>query len=642
MSSLRWKVKRLLAMSPGEVVARLARAIRERVHPLPKETPEQTWRRYYPNCGVGSALHGFHERLRLYPDALSDAERVRVVQEADALLRGAWTLFGYPVQLDDPPVWNRNYLLGKDWMDAPSKAIDYRRIDVAGGVKYVWEPSRGQPLLRLATAYALTGDTRYAATCRRWLLDWIERNPRGWGIHWTSALEHAIRVFAWSYALALLHDALSEADALKILGALIQHGEFIERHLSPGSSANNHLIGEAAALAFLGNLLPHSALAMRWRERGGAILQREAVRQFYPDGVNAEQAFGYLPFVWEFYLHVYRLQAMPNTVATRLQRSIEFVRNVMDASGYVPQVGDEDDGTVAPFWSGAADRHRGVGRALARLLGCEPPPAFSDADDALCLWLWGDAPAGGSRLTEPRLYPDGGYAVLHSEHWQVLFDAGALGLGSLAAHGHADALSVWASLDGKPLLIDAGTYAYHEDPDWRNHFRSTPAHNTLALDSRNQSEIQGPFLWGKKARAEFVQCDLRQRSVTGRTDAFAPNLVQRRVQVQHNILTVRDTLEHDGAQLVRWYWHFHPEWRVEPANEGVWRIADGERICTLRLIAPAPYEARLYCGDEATRLGWYSPRFGHKVPCTTLTVEMRALSDALEREGVVWEFRGER
>jgi uncharacterized heparinase superfamily protein len=90
--------------------------------------------------------------------------------------------------------------------------------------------------------------------------------------------------------------------------------------------------------------------------------------------------------------------------------------------------------------------------------------------------------------------------VLHSARWQVLLDAGPLGLGSLAAHGHADALSLWASLDGKPLLIDAGTYAYHEDPAWRDHFRSTPAHNTLTLDGKNQSEIHGPFLWGRKAQ----------------------------------------------------------------------------------------------------------------------------------------------
>jgi hypothetical protein len=47
----------------------------------------------------------------------------------------------------------------------------------------------------------------------------------------------------------------------------------------------------------------------------------------------------------------------------------------------------------------------------------------------------GATPPAGSQLTESRLYPDGGYAVLHSARWQALFDAGPLGLGSLARTG---------------------------------------------------------------------------------------------------------------------------------------------------------------------------------------------------------------
>lgn len=549
MSSLRWKLRRLRAMSPGELALRAWQALQERLQPLPNETPTQTWRRLYPDADPSHCLHLITGALSLKLPLRDSQSLAGVLEEANALLRGAWSLFGYPVQLDDPPVWRRNYLLGKDWRDAPAKTIDYRRNDVAGGVKYVWELSRGQPLLHLACAYALMGTPEYAHTCRRWLLNWIETNPRGWSIHWTSALEHAIRVFAWSYALAAIYPTLASEESLTVLGALVQHGEFIERHLSVGSSANNHRIGEAAALAFLGNLLPPSPVATRWRKLGYAILEQEAIRQFHPDGVNAEQAFGYLPFVWEFYLHAYRLQPIPDAVAERLRKSIEFVRSVMDASGYVPQVGDEDDGTVVPLWSTHTNRYRVVGRALAHLLHCEPPPALDPADDALCLWLFSETPSAGSRLTESRLYPEGGYAVLHKGPWQVLFDAGPLGLGSLAAHGHADALSVWASLEGKPLLIDAGTYAYHEDPEWRNHFRSTCAHNTLTLDNLEQSEILGPFLWGRKARAWFTAHDLSQPKVEGTTDAYVPH------QVGHKIpcTTLRIVVPVPGkANVVQW------------------------------------------------------------------------------------------
>ncbi len=745
MSGWAWKVRRLRAMSLQEIGVRAVRMVREQVAPLPKEPPEQTWRRWVRPETEAHWLAELPKRLVLYPDCLPDALRERLIAEANALLSGRWQLFGYEVRLADPPDWNLNPVLGKAWMSVPAKQIDYRRIDVAGGVKYVWELSRHQPLLRLAQAYALTGETRYAETCLRWWLDWIERNPRGWGIHWTSALEHAIRVFVWLYCLRLMSDYEPIQTALPRLGgALIQHGEYIERHLSPGSSANNHLIGEVASLAFAGSLLPDCALARRWQAVGYRILEQEALRQFYEDGVNAEQGFGYLPFVWEFYLHAYRLRPMPEAVRERLARSIEFVRNVMDASGYVPQVGDEDDGTVVPMWSRDADRYRVVGRALAMLVGCEPPPntplpvgegqgvratenltppapvsadsphpphpslsqreregAYSplpvgegqgvradrethgrdarateaegqgvradqeahgrdarateaegqgvraNPDDTLAYWLFGKPAGEGSRLMESRVYPKGGYAVLHSARWQVLFDAGPLGLGSLSAHGHADALSVWASLDGKPLLIDTGTYAYHEDPAWRDHFRGTSAHNTVQCHHRNQSEILGPFLWGRKANAT-LKANPERNEAEGTHDGYAPDYHTRKVRLSDKELIVEDAICADTGFPWQWHWHFHPRWQVRREERGmgngergvVWYISDGESQCELRVEnLPSSAKVELFQGTgETPSVGWYSPRFGQKVPCTTLRVEV----SGAELEGevpIVWRFQ---
>ena len=47
---------------------------------------------------------------------------------------------------------------------------------------------------------------------------------------------------------------------------------------------------------------PHSADTTRSAREGLAGLEREALRQIHADGVTAEQAFGYLPFVWELLL----------------------------------------------------------------------------------------------------------------------------------------------------------------------------------------------------------------------------------------------------------------------------------------------------------------------------------------------------
>jgi hypothetical protein len=96
-------------MSAREVATRLVRAVRERVSPLPKEPPDATWHRYYAQHAPVPTLQRIAETLAPRPQAVSAMERERLLQEADALRHGAWALFGYPVQLDDPPCWRRNY-----------------------------------------------------------------------------------------------------------------------------------------------------------------------------------------------------------------------------------------------------------------------------------------------------------------------------------------------------------------------------------------------------------------------------------------------------------------------------------------------------------------------------------------------------
>ena len=47
-------------------------------------------------------------------------------------------------------------------------------------------------------------------------------------------------------------------------------------------------------------------------------------------------------------------------------------------------------------------------------------------------------------------------------------DGGPHGFLSIAAHAHADALSVEVRYDGVDILADPGTYCYHGEPEWRN------------------------------------------------------------------------------------------------------------------------------------------------------------------------------
>ena len=88
---------------------------------------------------------------------------------------------------------------------------------------------------------------------------------------------------------------------------------------------------------------------------------------------------------------------------------------------------------------------------------------------------------------------------------RLLVDAGPLGYLSIAAHGHADALSFVLNIGDREILVDPGTYAYHTDPGWRRYFRSTLAHNTVGIDEQDQSLQAGNFMWTDHARARCIE-----------------------------------------------------------------------------------------------------------------------------------------
>ena len=121
-------------------------------------------------------------------------------------------------------------------------------------------------------------------------------------------------------------------------------------------------------------------------------------------------------------------------------------------------------------------------------------------------------------LSGPRRFPNAGLVILRSraedgpEIW-CRCDGGPHGFLSIAAHAHADALSVEVRHDGVDILADPGTYCYHGEPAWREWFRSTAAHNTVEVDGESQAESGGPFLWITQPRTRTR--DLRRRRSAG-------------------------------------------------------------------------------------------------------------------------------
>lgn len=60
-------------------------------------------------------------------------------------------------------------------------------------------------------------------------------------------------------------------------------------------------------------------------------------------------------------------------------------------------------------------------------------------------------------------------------------------------HTHNDKSSIELFVDGKNFLLDPGTYLYTSSPKTRDYFRSTRAHNVIAVGNEEQNIFKGPF-----------------------------------------------------------------------------------------------------------------------------------------------------
>ncbi|HEX7384066.1 MAG TPA: alginate lyase family protein, partial [Burkholderiaceae bacterium] len=579
-------------------------------------------------------------------------DRGALLRAADALLDGRWNVFAlHGARLGFPPRWNRDPKTGAVAPLSHGEGIDYRDEAVVGDIKYLWEPNRHLELVTLAQAWALTRQARYAEGARTLLESWLEQCPYPRGVHWTSALEVALRLVNWSVAWQILEatDAPLFGDGLRArwLAAVYRHAHFVRSHLSAHSSANNHLFGEYLGLFLAGTTWPCWGELVQWREFARAGLETEALRQNSADGVNREQAIYYQHEVMDMMLLALQAaraqgQDFSAPFAARLERMAEFVHALMDAGGHVPMQGDADDAAIVRLAPGAGfDPYRSLLASCALLFARRDFRHKAGALDDKTRWLLPDAAARWDALpaepAPPRMaFFEGGHYLLGADfdtphEVRIAVDCAPLGYLSIAAHGHADALSFTLSAGGRELLVDPGTYAYHTEREWRDHFRGTPAHNTVTVDGEDQSVIGGPFMWLAKARARLVAhvtSGTPQRFV-GEHDGYTrlPDPVRHRRELRYDParrrLTVIDTLDAEAPHEVEIAWHF--------AEDAVVSLDDGEPLLatsgpvSLRLACEHPgFAPSLHRGEEVPRkLGWVSRRFDERVPAATVVFRGR-------------------
>jgi len=653
MASLAWYAHRLRAMAPTELAWRARNTLRDFVDRWLlgwRSRRAARPRRAAPGSRNGHRLELAQLEVGGWANghcsAWQRAAAERLGGRADRIQAGRLSLFDLEdYAVGSPLDWNRE---PKHCVPVPRRfapRVDYRDFRVAGDAKFIWEPNRHHQLVVLGRAYRATGELGYAqAVVAQWER-WLEQCPFGLGINWRSPLELAIRLINWVWTLDLIAPAGVVTPRLqeRILSAAHLHLWEISRKYSRGSSANNHRIGEAAGV-YVGSCYFHELRgAPRWREQSRQMLCAEMLAQTYPDGGTREQAMGYQLFVLQFFVLAAALarrvgDEFPATYGARLREMFEFVGALREGGDHLPMLGDSDDGYVLDL---DADPHDvrpwlAIGAVLLRepKLKCRAGPYAEGAH-----WLLGpESEAEYARLETfasprplvSRAFANSGYYLLQSgpcdspARISVLFDCGRLGFRSIAAHGHADALSVTLRAFGRDVLVDPGTYDYFTYPTWRDYFRSTRAHNTVTVDDLDQSVMLGPFLWGARARARCVEwapapCGGR---VAGEHNGYCrlpnPVLHRRMVEVDGERREVRiaDELTGRGRHQAAVYFHLAEHCRLVAHEGNRFEIdADGGRV---RIELDARLTTEVLCASETPIAGWVSRGYHRKAPSVTI------------------------
>lgn len=558
------------------------------------------------------------------------------------------SIFGLEFDYSQSIDWHMDISSGRRFPQQFAKDIDIRTGQYGSG-KHVWEVNRLQFLTLIAMQYRKSGDYVYLQQFQHIIESWIEQNPYLLGVNWYSNIEINIRLIVWFFCWEILDvNALLREDSAfkyfveeKWVPLIYLHCKYSYENPSKFSSANNHLISEYAGL-FIGASFWSFEESEHWRTYAQQGLEREIQLQHSVNGVNKEEAAEYIQFITDFFLFAYVVgqntgQPFSEAYRQKLKNILEYIYQMMDVKGNIPYYGDEDDGKVCIFHPDPhVDNFKSLLTSGVVLFENSRWKSKTTGFDSKNVVLFGEK---GRKVYEgitasgeenhSRFYVEEGHFFMRKQEGKqevyVHFDAAPLGFLSIAAHGHADALSFLLHVDGQPVITDVGTYTYHTERQWRNYFIGTLAHNTVRVDQNDQAKSTGPTMWMDHYKIQV----LRHESHADRDIVVAlhngyekQGVVHQREIIfykeQNRIMITDQVFIKDKQQhFLEIPLHLHPQVQVKQESADEFKLeTDGAR--EVRVKTDAALKKELITGQEEPVLGWYSPSFQIKMPATVI------------------------
>lgn len=495
-----------------------------------------------------------------------------------------------------------------------------------------WLPwTSGQRFLRLARAFAVSGDGELAEAAWEQLGNFCRHNPPLMGPGWTSGALVAMRAVNWLWGLRFLAGTGGLAGLDPVRGPLplaLVHlrltGQVMAQEMEAGGGVEP--TAAASALLHLGWGLPCLPEAGAWAQAGRLGLGPALAAW-------GEEPRGRGPLPWAEAVAAAEWGGLGLWLgsAARLETpgAVEGVRRLGAlARGLAPPWG----GGALWGWSvcapvlglggPAARAATGAANLAACLLTAPELRAGRELDERL-FWTLGPAAAEKLRQLAGGQAPGVG-------HWPgaglvCLCAAGAgrkAGIHLNASSKPALALALDLHLEGRPLLVAPGPAGIGP---LGPHLASRKAHSSVIIDRREPRAGGEVVLEALERGPRHLFAALAYDGYAGLKD---PVRLRRRVflDLEGGLVNIVDQVQAEGQHICEVLFHLPPETRVEPAGQGSFLLSGpfGQA-----LFKPEPKaKVTLITGRSNPPLGWHALDLATVTPAPVLRVRAAVVGNA--------------
>ncbi len=500
----------------------------------PAEIPYKAWILLSPTI---KTVHSYNYSFTIpkidinFPQQYKD-EIIRITEN---YLNNNWQIFNKKIET---PIkdWTLCPVTKIKWDNLPTYKLDYRNYKTSP--KYVWEMNRFQHTIPLSLSYYFTKEEKYFNKGMEEISNWIDQNPYGYGINWTSSIEVGIRALNWTLFFLIAQKSPNK----KIIKSIYQHIDHINKTYSYFSSSNNHITAESASVMFVS--LFSKYLFERYFSKALSVFRKHMRKLVLNDGGCAEQSLYYHTHLIEHLLFAIVSTDIANVhnedLKELLYKSLDFIKHFTLPDYSLPFIGDSDAGRFSGLDMHIDSRY-------------EAKTFFDNSLLKEFVKTFSNIIFPTIQNFSIKTFIHSGYTLIKKENYLMIFDHGNVGYPPIYAHGHSDTLSFILFKDSTPILIDRGVYGYFDKNRSLKEYKSSSSHNVIQTDNYEPSPIWGEFLRGNDVKPEFSMIKKKYPILKGSMKTSKLRWT-RIIETHKDKIVIYDYGKHKGKNgVLRWH-----------------------------------------------------------------------------------------